>query len=522
MKTASAFFVWIVAAMAVHAVGVSEFETMLEKGNAYDCVSHAKLFYYGSETEQDFTKAAKLFYKAATEGNAEGQYWLAKMYSEGSGVKQRSDKAYVWAFAASRQGYPDAQNLLGVFYSNGQGVASNGILAAECFTKAAEQGNAKAQFNLGSCYEYGTGVEKNLEKAVKWYRKSAEQGFVPAQAALGACYQYGIGVPVNFNISAGWYAKAAEQGNVPAQLVLGMLFELGKGVDPDDVAAAGWYRRAAEAGNTEGQVRLGVCYEIGKGVPQNMTSALHWYRQSATGGNAHAQLLMGTCLEKGRGAPIDLASARSWYDKAAANGMDEARQRLLFLNRDEATAEAVAAEKKKSMLVFRGLYLGMPIQDAAITLEKRLAEAKQDVTLYVTGEAKSLRVVQGVEIEINADESGNVISFYLANSFADVLFDTHDAPLSVFIKMFLQAYGVTDVNEKVERVPVLFEGRQIGTQQQRIFRHPSGYELVFYDSYAVKSSESTEDALGSGLCKPIGSFLIRKIDGAQASEAKSN
>lgn len=499
------------ATAAAFAAEIPNFDEVLEQGGSEACVVLGKQYYEGQTVGQDFTKAARLFYSAAAKGDSEAQYWMSKMYSEGSGLRSRPDKALVWALAGAKKHHPDCQNLLGVYYSHGIGVATNQAVAAEWFRKAAEQGNAKAQFNLGSCYEFGTGVDMDLEQAVSWYRKSAEGGCAVAQSSLGSCYEYGLGVPVDNALAVMWYDKAANQDDVAGQLALGLCLELGRGVEKNPVAAAAWYRRAAESGNAVGMMRLGACYEAGRGVPQDVKAAAELYGSAAEAGNPRGQFLYGTCFERGRGVEINEGMAREWYEKAAEKGVNEARQRLLYLNYDEKAATARAEELKKTGLVMKGLYLDMPIQDAAIVLEKRLREAGRDVMLTVSGDEQQRKILLGKEIEILADKSGNVKSFYFAVKIVHELFSPGSTSNEEGMKDFMKAYAPANASLSPKDQAIVHAGRQIGIQKKHVYKSSQGYELAFYDSYIVQKTVFDAEASRLGLCRPIGSMMLGKI-----------
>ena len=118
---------------------------------------------------------------------------------------------------AAAQGNPVAQSNLGAFYQNGKGVPKDELEAARLFRCAAEQGNSSGQSNLGLCCEYGKGVPKDEQEAVRWYKLAADQGHARAMNNLGVCYQIGKGVEKNEKMAAKWYFLAADQGHPLAQ-----------------------------------------------------------------------------------------------------------------------------------------------------------------------------------------------------------------------------------------------------------------------------------------------------------------
>lgn len=500
--------------------GTADYADVLAAGEVDACVSLAHQFYAGDGAPRDFEKAARLFHTAAAAGNAEAQYMMAIMYSEGAGLRERPDKAFAWATAAAQQGHAEAANLLGVFYTDGYGIERDDAQAAEWFKKSAETGNMKGAFNLGTSFEYGAGVQKDLTQAASWYRRSAEKGNPVAQYSLGTCFEYGMGVARNPGLAAKWYTRAAEQGDVRGQLALGFCYERGTGVLRNPAMAAAWYAKAVEQGNDAARMRLAQCYEKGVGVAVDLKQAVELYRQASESGHPPAMLAYGLALESGRGVRADLDAARAIYAQAADIGVDEARQRLRYMDWDEAAADARANAMKDRTIVFKGLYLGLSVEDAAIVLERRLRAAGSIEPLFVE-QKKGLPVIRrGVDIAIDGDAEGRVVSIYLANVFVDKLFDTANVPNAEFISTFVESYGASDAVRTSDYEPILIDGKSVGSQKRFVFRHSVGYELIFYDSYAFNASGATRNALATGACKPMGSFAVRRIDSAEERAAK--
>jgi TPR repeat protein len=77
---------------------------------------------------------------------------------------------------AADQGDTSAQFALGVKYDQGRGVKQDFGEAARLYRKAADQGDSDAQFNLGNMYAQGQGVKQDFGEAACWFRKAAEQG----------------------------------------------------------------------------------------------------------------------------------------------------------------------------------------------------------------------------------------------------------------------------------------------------------------------------------------------------------
>ena len=78
---------------------------MLERSPRLDPGQQANLaayYYVGLGVDEDVTKAADLFAKAAEAGNSKAQLCLAVLYSKGQGVKQTDTEAYKWLLLAGR------------------------------------------------------------------------------------------------------------------------------------------------------------------------------------------------------------------------------------------------------------------------------------------------------------------------------------------------------------------------------------------------------------------------------------
>jgi len=104
-----------------------------------DVMALAYKLYLGEGTELDHPRAARLFHKAAANGNS------------------------------------DAQFALGCMYQNGQGVDQNYMTAAKWYLKSAQSGNANGQYFIGLSFKEGSGVPKDPVESYKWIHLAAEQ-----------------------------------------------------------------------------------------------------------------------------------------------------------------------------------------------------------------------------------------------------------------------------------------------------------------------------------------------------------
>lgn len=138
-------------------------------------------------------EAVKYWEKAADKGDVLALQLLARCYENGDGgVEQDLTKAaelYCKA-AARRNGYGYGERYknkkyeLGYRYIKGLGVNQDGEKAFFWFCKAAQEGDLGGLYMVGFCYELGGVVPKNEAEAIKYYRMAADRDFRPAKEAL--------------------------------------------------------------------------------------------------------------------------------------------------------------------------------------------------------------------------------------------------------------------------------------------------------------------------------------------------
>jgi uncharacterized protein (TIGR03067 family) len=109
---------------------------------------------------------------------------LGLLYAGGDGVEQDETKAAEWFQKAADKGLEDAMYNVALYYAAAPGVQRDLGKAAEWYRKAVGKGHAEAQYALGVMYENGRGVEKNPDEAAGWYRKAAANGSERAKKRL--------------------------------------------------------------------------------------------------------------------------------------------------------------------------------------------------------------------------------------------------------------------------------------------------------------------------------------------------
>ncbi len=151
------------------------------------------------------------------------------------------------------------------------------------FLQSSEQGDSRSQFMLGRIYERGLGVDRNPLVAMKWYRLSAGKGHAVAQYTLAMMHRRGL-----------------DPATRPRSGAMGV----------GGVVA------------TPSQ-RLGIGY----------MEALKWFELAADQGLADAQYNLGLMYATGNGIPADFIAAHLWWSVAVDYGSEEARRKLVLLER---------------------------------------------------------------------------------------------------------------------------------------------------------------------------------------------
>lgn len=134
--------------------------------------------YLGRMTKNSYVReygdADRWFRLAATQGNAEAQFWLGTGYEQGWFGGIDYNEAVKWLRRAADQGYPNAQFCLGQMYEEGHGVHQNNVVAARWYRRAADHilnpylgGVWEAQVELANIYRDGRLPRDNVQ-AYMW------------------------------------------------------------------------------------------------------------------------------------------------------------------------------------------------------------------------------------------------------------------------------------------------------------------------------------------------------------------
>ncbi len=105
-------------------------------------------------------EAVAQYRKAATQGNADGEYGLGNMYANGEGVKRDPAEARKWILRAAEKNHPRATTTLAQAYLGGGLGLSN--------------------------------AERNGEDARRWVTRAADNHYLPALDYLAKAYRKGL------------------------------------------------------------------------------------------------------------------------------------------------------------------------------------------------------------------------------------------------------------------------------------------------------------------------------------------
>jgi TPR repeat protein len=232
-----------------------------EKGNDKAQVSYGDLQGDKALVRKDYTKAAEWYFRAAEQGNIDGQALLGMLCAMGLGVTNDITIGLCWLTLACGQMTDPEVQIVKQFMNAISAKATHEdmdnvkqlvvdwrnehadtLQRRELLSKAL-LGDDEAQYRLALAYEKDN--QHDSEEAAMWYSKSAEQGHIEAQYNIGRYYECGIGVVQDLTQAAGWYRKAADKSNHNASISLGALYAYGQGVQQSYAEAYFWLSVAA-------------------------------------------------------------------------------------------------------------------------------------------------------------------------------------------------------------------------------------------------------------------------------------
>ena len=297
-----------------------------EQENPYASYELAKMYRDGIGIDPDGEQAATYFEAAfrgflALESKSHDdklQYRLGQMFYTGTGTKKEETKAVEFWQRAARLGNANAQYALASHWlKTGTGDLQQ---ALEWIQKAAEGENAAAMYSLGKLYLEGQVVPPDIKRSIELFEKAAMKGHDYAAYRLGRLYLSGEKIEKNVELAMEWLGQAAGVNNSYALYTLGKLFLMGADIPKDIERSIYYFKRAAEGGNEYAEFQLGKLYLLGEDVPKNVEEAITWLSSCADRGNQFAQYSLGKLYLCGRDVPRDREKAIPLLEAAAAQG----------------------------------------------------------------------------------------------------------------------------------------------------------------------------------------------------------
>jgi hypothetical protein len=206
-------------------------------------------------------------------------------------------------------------------------------------------------------------------------------------------------------------------------------------------------------------------------------------------------------------AEAERVRRRRWkqeYDRKQAKEQKEleailaVREKLTIPTQDQVDNLKDKANRFKSKtLVFKGFYLGMPIDDAATLIRHYTNETgigivnnlnmqedlvkKSLIHINPSGQYQTL-------YSVTADETGNVNTYYFNEELINIIWNQGDDPRSEFIQRFIDNYNIpelapTQVTWTKESVLTF------GSQTVYSYRSDTGYEIKFFGTMNIYNSE---------------------------------
>lgn len=465
---------------------------------------------------------------SAMEGSITAIYRLARLYESGEGTgKPDPSWAVYWARTGAERDDPDCLNLLGVYYQNGWVGETNAVRAVELFGRAADLGSPKAWVNLGLAAELGHGLPRDPRRAYSFYLRAAEAGSPDGFEQVFRCHATGIGVPRDPKVALTWLVRAAEAGSIPAMIRLGDAYAAGKDVEADDAKAAVLYRQALEKNPDLARKPLIRLLSSRPGSFPGCREELARLcgLEAEASGDASFFVRAGELYMNPAFGPAEPNRALEWNRRAGAAASDELRQRIDAALFDWKATKSDADGTREGHVVFKGVFLGMPMETAAHTLQAQFARGGVAVDLLVHDGSDGRRILGEAShflvygrSEKNADR---LEALYLSRSAMDLLFGSQGMPEDELRKRFRDAYLDGRPHECFEgKDPIVVEGRHVGEQKTVRFRSDDGWEAVFYGPYSMFDTRGSRQAQEEGLCRAPGSFGFRTIPSAAERSAR--
>ena len=136
----------------------------------------ALIYDQGRLLPRDRESSRQWMLKAAEQGYVPAQVGLGEMYLANARTGPVPDYPHAerWLRMAATQGDAEAQFWLGAGYERGFFGVIDYREALKWLQMASAQGLPDAQFCVGGMYDAGEGVPESDEKAARWYRRAAD------------------------------------------------------------------------------------------------------------------------------------------------------------------------------------------------------------------------------------------------------------------------------------------------------------------------------------------------------------
>jgi uncharacterized protein len=302
----------------------------------------------------DFSKAERLWSKAAAAGDADASYNLAGLYLSGTLGTPNFKKALDLLKQSSEAGNAKATVGLGRLYLDGIGVTADVARASNYFQAAAAAGNTEGKYHyaveaiktskdpvvlkqalvylqessaigypparhaVGDMLITGSFVGKNIDRAIEYYKNAASAGYAPSAFTLGELYLNGNALPQDFSLAIDWLSKAELLGSSDAAYMLGYLIIQDASPSVADLKKAyAYFLSAANDWNEKAQEKLGFMIYNGLGTEKNFVQAYKWLELSASTGYEDSHYLRALVAKSMTPRQIESAKklAKDWFEK---------------------------------------------------------------------------------------------------------------------------------------------------------------------------------------------------------------
>lgn len=191
-----------------------------------------------------------------------------------------------------------------------------------------------------------------------------------------------------------------------------------------------------------------------------------------------------------------------------------------------------ADDFRKKTFVFKGFYMGMPIEDSANLIFCYLGNAYRslsNISIEATARGKWFRDKDS-GLRVEADGDGKVIAIYLPKKAVDKMFDVSGNDVKSFIKTFQSSYSLGDFLYENPALEVLSLNSmlgqdtgvqpiplKLGRQDKWTLTSPQqGYSVTVFGSPFVFDEDKLRGHIMEGLIEtiPCGSLIVRKINTA--------